>query len=165
MSVIIKTIINVATDWKSVRVRWLLLRYKIAPIFSRSWLQQIIGPCALTPVPEKVWSSRRLFLGAPYDKTRSGCWALNSLYSLFIGLTTRVYSLSINVQMQNIKGWAIHLSYVDRRTDVFCLVNKWNCMRPIVARLNPVVNKALRHCYNVVSTFRKRRLIALHIFS
>ena len=37
--------------------------------------------------------------------------------------------------------------------------------RPIVARLDPVVNEALRHCYNVVSTFRKRRLIALHIFS
>ena len=37
-------------------------------------------------------------------------------------------------------------------------------MRPIVARLNAVVNEALRHCYNVISTFRKRRLIALHIF-
>ena len=123
MSFIIKTIINVATDWKSVRVRWLLLQYKIAPIFSRSWLQQIIGPCALTSFREKVRSSLRLFLGAPYDKTLSGCWALHSLYSLFIGLTHRVYSLSINVQMQNIKGRTIHLSYVDRRTDVFCLVS------------------------------------------
>ena len=25
-------------------------------------------------------------------------------------------------------------------------------MRPIVARLNPVLNEALRHCYNVVTT-------------
>ena len=50
---------------------WLLLRYKIAPIFYRSWLQQIIGLCALTSVREKVRSSLRLFLGAPYDKTRS----------------------------------------------------------------------------------------------
>ena len=73
-----------------------------------------------------------------------------------------IYSL---ILLQYIKGRANHLSYVDRRTDVFCLVNKWNGMRPIVARLSPVVNEALRHCYNVVSTFRKRRLIALHIFS
>ena len=50
-----------------------------------------------------------------------------------------IYSL---ILLQYIKGRANHLSYVDRRTDVFCLVNKWNCMRPIVARLNPVVNKA-----------------------
>ena len=34
-------------------------------------------------------------------------------------------------------------------------------MRPIVARLNPVVNEALRHCFNIVSTFCKHRLIAL----
>ena len=27
-------------------------------------------------------------------------------------------------EFQYIKGPAIHLSYVDRRTDVFCLVNK-----------------------------------------
>ena len=77
-----------------------------------------------------------------------------------------IYSL---ILLQYIKGRANHLSYVDRRTDVFCLVRpnrpKWNCTRPIVARLNPVVNEALRHCYNVVLTFRKRRLIALHIFS
>ena len=37
-------------------------------------------------------------------------------------------------------------------------------MRPIVDRLNLVVNEALCHCYNVVSTFCKLRLIALHIF-
>ena len=49
-----------------------------------------------------------------------------------------IYSL---ILLQYIKGRANHLSYVDRRTDVFCLVNKWNCMRPIVARLNPVVNE------------------------
>ena len=58
-----------------------------------------------------------------------------------------------------VKGRAIHLSYVDRRRDVFCLFYKWNCMRPIVARLNPVVDEVLLYCYNVVSTFCKRRLI------
>ena len=73
-----------------------------------------------------------------------------------------IYSI---ILLQYIKGRSIHLSYVNRRTYVFYLVNTCNCMRPIVARLNPVVNEALRHCYNVISTFRKRRLIALHIFS
>ena len=42
-------------------------------------------------VREKVWSSLRLFLGAPYDKTRFVCWALHNLCSLFIGLTHRVH--------------------------------------------------------------------------
>ena len=86
MSFIIKTITNVATDWKLFRVHWLLLQYKIAPIFSRSWLQQIIGPCALTSVPEKVWSSLWLFLGAPYNKTLSVCAGHYIAY-----ITHRVY--------------------------------------------------------------------------
>ena len=81
-------------------------------------------------------------------------WALHSLYSLLHRVyihqcpfkivkdwnyTVMIYSI---ILLQYIKGPSIHLSYVDRRTDVFCLVNKWNCMHPIVARLNPVVNKA-----------------------
>ena len=36
-------------------------------------------------------------------------------------------------------------------------------MRPIVARLNPVVNEALRHCYNVVSTSYDIRDIKISI--
>ena len=42
------------SELKSVRVRWLLLRYKIAPIFSGNCLQQKLGPCALTSVWEKI---------------------------------------------------------------------------------------------------------------
>ena len=38
-------------------------------------------------------------------------------------------------------------------------------MRPIVARLNPVVNEALRHCHHVVSTFCKHRLIAIRLWA
>ena len=155
MSFIIKTIINVATDWKSVCVHWLLLRYKIAPIFSRSWLQQIIGPCTLPSVREKSDPRFDFFSGAPYDRTWSVC---AGHYIAYIGLTHRVYihqcpfrivkdwiytvMIYSIILMQYIKGWAIHLSCVDRRTDVFCLFNMWNFMRPIVARLNPVVNKA-----------------------
>ena len=47
-------ILDKKSEWKSVRVRWLLLRYKIAPIFSQSCLRQKIGPCALTSVREKI---------------------------------------------------------------------------------------------------------------
>ena len=43
-------IINKKSEWKSVRVRWLLRQYKIAPIFSRCCLQQKIDPCVLTSV-------------------------------------------------------------------------------------------------------------------
>ena len=41
-------VVNKKSEWKSVRVRWLLLRYKIAPIFARNCLRQKIGLCALT---------------------------------------------------------------------------------------------------------------------
>ena len=47
-------VVDKKSEWKSFRVRWLLLRYKIAPIFSRSCLRQKIGPCALTSVREKI---------------------------------------------------------------------------------------------------------------
>ena len=53
-----------------------------------------------------------------------------------------------------VKGRAIHLSYVVRCTDIFCLVYKWNCMRPIVARLNPIVlveyTSLLQRCINIL---------------
>ena len=67
--------------------------------------------------------------------------------SFLLGKSTNTNLVKKDAVFQN---RAIHLSFEknDRRTDVFCLVNKWtNCMRSYTARLYPVVNIASRALY------------------
>ena len=62
-------------------MRWLLVREKIGPIFSRSCLRQKIGRVRWLS-PRKIGPSLRLFLGAPYDKTSLRVrWALKCFFS------------------------------------------------------------------------------------